>query len=247
MKFGVADYGMSVWDGGTFDTEARWRDVLTIGYQGVERLYAVSAEDALHKAARMRRLGIDYGTCLGPNPETSIQWTAALGKSYVWTAVTGKDFDSYCRQVNGQAEAAARWGISVGVHNHLGQPVESQVRLEEFLARCPQAGVILDTAHLAAAGGDAVAIVRRYPTRLIAVHLKDWLELHPEIGLDRWWERGRFCELGAGNIGVDNAGVMRALVEVAYDGWVFVEHDTHLQDPRTDLAISRAYLQELGF
>ena len=247
MKFGVADYGMSVWDGGSFDVEQRWADLLAIGYDGIERLYAASPEDAMQKAARMRRMGVGFGTCLGPNPETSIQWTAALGKGYVWTAASGKDFDTYCRQVNVQVEAAARYGLRVGVHNHLGQPVESQDQLNEFLSRCPGAGVILDTAHLAAAGGDPVAIVRGYPTRLVAIHLKDWLELHPEIGLDRWWERGRFCELGAGNIGVDNAGVMHALVEVGYDGWVFVEHDTHLQDPRTDLAISRAFLKELGF
>jgi hypothetical protein len=31
---------------------------------------------------------------------------------------------------------------------------------------------------------------------------------------------------------------MQALVEVGFDGWVFVEHDTHLQDPVKDLAIS---------
>lgn len=110
MKFGVADCGMSGWDGGIFDTEARWTDLLSIGYHGIERLYALNVEDALHKAARMRWLGIDFGTCLGPNPETSIQWTAALRKDYVWTAVTGKDFDTYCRQVNVQAAACARWG-----------------------------------------------------------------------------------------------------------------------------------------
>ncbi|HEY3379208.1 MAG TPA: hypothetical protein VGL77_17140, partial [Armatimonadota bacterium] len=76
---------------------------------------------------------------------------------------------------------------------------------------------------------------------------KDWVLTHPEIGFDTWWERGRFCELGAGNIGLDNSAVMRALVEVGYDGWVFVEHDTHLQDPYTDLAISRQYLRDAGF
>ncbi len=247
MKYGVADYGMSIWDGGTFDTEARWTDLLAIGYQGVERIYALSAEDALSKAARMRRLGVDFGTCLGPNPETSIQWTAALGKNYVWTAVTGKDFDTYCRQVNVQAEACAHWGIRVAVHNHLGSPVETQTQLEEFLVRCPEVGVILDTAHLAVPGGNPEEIVQKYPARLAAMHLKDWMELRPEVDLETWWDRGRFCELGAGNIGIDNIAVMRALVEVGYDGWIFVEHDTHLQDPLKDLAISRAYLHAAGY
>jgi len=62
--------------------------------------------------------------------------------------------------------------------------VESQAQLEEFLARCPEAGLILDTAHLAVPKGDPVEIVRRYSDRLVAVHLKDWLELRSEVGLE---------------------------------------------------------------
>jgi inosose dehydratase len=125
--------------------------------------------------------------------------------------------------------------------------VESQRQLEDFLARCPECGLILDTAHLAAADGNPVEIVRKYGKRLVSVHLKDWLVLKPEVGLDKWPQRGRFCELGAGNIGLDNIAVMRALVDAEYDGWIFVEHDTHLQDPIKDLAISRKYLRNAGF
>ena len=132
------------------------------------------------------------------------------------------------------------------MHNHLGSLVESQAELDEFMARCPQAGLVLDTGHLAAADGDPVATVHKYADRLVAVHLKDWLVTNPEIGLDRWPERGRFCELGAGNINLDNAAVVAALLEVGYDGWIFIEHDTHLQDPLVDLTISREYLRKCG-
>jgi len=246
MRIGIADYGMSVWDGGCFDSEQRWLDLRKIGYEGTERLAANEGAEAVLKAARMHRYGMDFATCRGPNIEVSIQWTAAFGKTYVWTEVTGKDFDTFCRQVNIQAEACRRWGIRVALHNHLGSLVESQSELEEFLARCPDCGLVLDTAHLAAADGDPVDIVHEYADRLVSMHLKDWLVLKPEIGLDRWYERGRFCELGAGNIGMDNAAVVAALKQVGYDGWLFVEHDTHLQDPLLDLAISREYLRAAG-
>ncbi len=246
MKIGVADYGMNVWYGGNFDQEQRWLDLQAIGYDGVERLAAATADEALRLAARLRRVGAAVGTCLGPSIELSIQWTAALGKSYVWTSVTGKDFDSFCRQVNVQCEACARWGIRAGLHNHLGSLVESQVQLDEFLARCPACGLILDTAHLAAAGGDPVGTVRRYAERLVAVHVKDWFVLKPDVGLEKWWERGRFCELGAGTIGLDNAAVIGALRTAGYAGWVFVEQDTHLRDPLADLAVSREYLRRAG-
>ena len=149
---------------------------------------------------------------------------------------------------NRQAEITRRWGVRTALHNHLGSPVESQAEVEEFLRRCPEVGLILDTAHLAAAAGDPCAIVAKYPGRLVAMHLKDWLVTNPQVSIKEGWsKRGRFCELGAGNIGLDNLAVMKALVRVGYDGWVFVEHDTHLQDPRRDLAISREYLRRGGF
>ena len=247
MKFGIADYGMNVWDGGCFDLPERLMRLKGIGYQGLERLRAVSEADAVHKAGIFRRLGMDFATVGAPDVESSIWWTAAFSKGYVWTNVTGKDFDTFCRQVNIQVASADHWGIRVGLHNHLGSLVESQEQLETFLARCPTCGLILDTAHLAAADGDPVEIVGKYGDRLVAIHLKDWLVTNPDIGLDRWPQRGRFCELGAGNIGLDNAAVMKALVKVGYDGWVHVEHDTHLQDPIKDLEISRRYLRDAGF
>lgn len=244
MKIGVADYGMNVWDGGVFDYEERWIRLKEIGYEGVERLTPISADDAVRRAAAMHKLGMDFATCLAPAPELSIQWTAAFGKSYVWTSVTGKDFDTFCRQVNVQAEACERWGIHTALHNHMGSLVESQEELEAFLAKCPRCGLILDTAHLAAVGGSPVEIVRKYSDRLKAVHVKDWLELNS--GAENWYERGRFCELGVGNIGLDNDAVVKALLEIAYDGWIFVEHDTHLREPLEDLKISRQYLKKAG-
>jgi len=247
MKFGIADYGMNVWDGGLFDIEERLIGLKKIGYEGTERLVANSPSEALMRAAMYKKLGMDFATCLGPSPQASIQWTAALGKSYVWTAVSGNTFDVFCRQVNYQVEICKKWGIKVGLHNHLGSLVESQEQLEEFLKRCPDCGLILDTAHLAAANGDPVAIVKKYARRIVAVHLKDWLVLKPDVGLDKWTQRGRFCELGAGNIGLDNIKVMKELVKRGYDGWVFVEQDTHLQSPYKDLLKSRNYLKKGGF
>jgi sugar phosphate isomerase/epimerase len=246
MKIGVADYGLNVWDGGCFDIEERLERLKEIGYAGVERLEAITADRAISQAGVFRRLGMDFATCRGPTPAVSIEWTAALGKAYVWTDVTGKDFNTFCRQVNVQVKACARFGIHAALHNHLGSLVESQSQLEEFLGRCPECGLILDTGHLAAASGDPIAIIRRYASRLLVVHVKDWLVKDASIGLDRWYERGRFCELGAGNIGQDHKAFVNELKKTGYDGWVFVEHDTHLRDPLLDLVVSREYLRSAG-
>jgi inosose dehydratase len=240
-KIGVADYGINVWDGGAFDPEERWERLREIGYDGVERLYAQSEADALRQAARMRRLEVDFATVLAPNPALSIQWTAAFGRAYVWTAVSARDYDAFCRQAEIQAQSCLRWGLRAALHNHMGTPVETQPQLETFLARCPNVGLILDTAHLAAAGGDPLAIIRGYPERLMAVHLKDWILNDPSA--PDWYNRGRFCRLGEGNIGLDNRAVLTALTDVGYEGWIFVEQDTHLRDPLEDLAESLRYIR----
>lgn len=243
MKFGIADYGMNVWDGACYDTAARLDDLKAIGYDGIERLEAVSPSDAIAKAVLFRERGMDFATVRGPNAEATIRWTAALGKNYTWTHSGSKDLDLFCRQVNVQARAAERFGVKIGIHNHLGAAVESQAQLETFLERCPTAGLVLDTGHLSAAGGDPVGIVKKYASRLLVVHVKDWIVKKPEIGLDKWQERGYFTTLGKGNIGQDNALVLRTLKSAGYDGWVFVEHDTHLQEPLIDLKESREYLR----
>ena len=96
-------------------------------------------------------------------------------------------------------------------------------------------------------GGDPVEIIRRFPDRLIVMHVKDWLVTAPEVGLDQWPKRGRFCELGGGNLpGFSNAAVLAALRAVGYDGWIFVEHDTHLREPLEDLAVSRQFIRQHG-
>ncbi len=250
MKFGVADYGMNAWYGGLYDVEQRLSDLKGIGYNGLERVNAVDAADAVEMAARYHRLGMDFATVRGPSADTTIRWTAGLGKEYVWTQANGRrgnDFDTFCRQVNAQIEICKAWGVETALHNHLGTVVENQGELLAFLKACPEAKLILDTAHLAAADGDPLAIAKEYPDRVIALHLKDWITTNPEIGLDQWFKRGRFCELDAGNIGLDNVAVLKALVDNGFNGWVFVEQDTHLQDPLIDLKHSRDLLKKAGF
>ena len=62
-----------------------------------------------------------------------------------------------------------------------------------------------------------------------------------------WINRGRFCELGTGSIPIDNLGVLETLAAAGYNGWVFVEQDTHRREPIEELADSRKYLSAAGF
>ena len=91
------------------------------------------------------------------------------------------------------------------------------------------------------------ATAGRYFDRLAAIHFKDVFVKDESIGLDRWWERLRFCELGGGNRPgmIDWQGTARLLKEKNYTKWVLVEHDTHLREPLDDLKISITELKAI--
>lgn len=245
IKIGIADYGMYVWYGGLFDYEQQCKDIKAIGYDGLERLRPITEADAIYKAGVVRKLGMDFGTCLAPDIEHSIQWTSALGKDYVWANVTATNFNDFCRQINVQANICDQWGIKAALHNHLGSLVETQVELIEFLKRCPECNLVLDTGHLAVAkGGDPLYIIENYFDRISAVHVKDWV-INDENEKE-WYKRGYFCGLGDGNYPIKNKECVKMLVDKGYDGWVFIEHDTHLNEPLQDLKKSREHLKMYG-
>jgi len=250
MKFGIADYGVNVWDGGMYDIQERLEWLKGIGYNGTERVEATGPADAMYKAAMYKRMGMDFSTCRGPSVQNGIEWTAALGKEYVWATVGDisrtVDFDEYIRRVNKMVDVCAKWGIKASCHNHLHQRVENHGELVDFLEKCPGAGLVFDTGHLSAAGGDPVEIVKKYANRLSVVHLKD-VYIIDEARNAEGYMKTRFCELGAGNNGFDNLKVMEALVEAGYNGWVHIEHDNHLREPEIDLTTSYKYLINGGF
>lgn len=248
MKFGVADYGMNVWDGGLYNIEDRLIALKELGFNGTERLEAVSPSDAISKAALYRKLGMDFSTCRGPSVQVGIEWTAALGKKYVWLTPgqsdRNVDFEVFCRRSNAMIAAAKKWGVCAAIHNHMHQRIENQQELEDFFKKCPEAGLVFDTGHLSMAGGDPVEIVKKYHDRICVMHLKDVFLTGDtrEDGIPDY----RFCELGSGNNGFDNAKVIEALLDVGYDGWVHIEHDKHLREPLEDLAVSIKFIRDAG-
>jgi inosose dehydratase len=122
MKIGIADYGFNVYDGGLYDIEERLIKLKALGFQGIERIEAVSPSDAMHKALLYRRVGMDFGTCRGPSVQAGIEWTCALGKSYVW--LTPGDIsrktppETFYRRANIMVKTCKKYGLQAGLHNH---------------------------------------------------------------------------------------------------------------------------------
>lgn len=234
-KIGVADYGLLVWYGGYYDYNDRIDAVRLLGYHGIERIYPKSAEDALLAASNLKRKGMGFATVNHQDPELAMRWTAAMGGEYVWAQVHGgSSFEDYLRQVRYQTEAAKKYGISVAVHNHLGQKVETQEQVETMLRECPDTKLLFDVGHLAVAGGDVEYIAKKYYDRIIAYHLKGW-QKSDTPDHEQWSKRGYFTGLEKGDFFVNNEAVFKHAVKRGFNGWIFIEHDTHKQDPMIDL------------
>ena len=233
-KIGVADYGMFAWYGGFYDYDQRIADIKSIGFDGLERLYPNSAEDALYKASNLIKNNMSFATCNASNPELSIKWTSALGGKYIWAEVYNNDIDNYIRQLNEMTKVANRYGIDVAVHNHLGQTIETQEQIEYMLKNCPDTKLLFDVGHLAVAKGDVEYITKNYYDRIVAYHLKGW-QSSDTPNDPEWYKRGYFCGLNQGDTFINNEFVYKNAVKNGFDGWVFIEHDTHKRDPLIDL------------
>lgn len=147
------------------------------------------------------------------------------------------DYRRMGRMLTEVGRRSADLGISLGLHNHMGNLSQAPDEVARVLdAADPRfVHVELDTAHYQQAGGDPAEAVRRYGGRVLFLHLKDLDAAH------------RFVELGRGK--VDFKSVFAALDAIGFDGWAVVELDSvpdSSRTPKQSGAINRRYLEALG-
>ena len=140
-------------------------------------------------------------------------------------------------------------GARIAFHPHAGTYIETPDEID-WLAGSIDASTLplcLDVGHHTVGGGDPVTALRQYGERVSHVHLKD---VDPEVlaGL-RAGTIGSFgaairmrlfTELGAGVIDLD--GILGALAERRYAGWLMVEQDSGWPPPAESAAIGRRVL-----
>ncbi len=161
------------------------------------------------------------------------------------------EFPAYGERLTGVAEYCAGQGVPLTFHHHMGTGVETEEELDRVMANTGEAvGLLVDTGHLLFAGGDILAVIARYGSRINHVHAKD---IRAEVlatvnrETDSFLDcvlRGVFTVPGDGMI--DYRGVMQALAEQRYEGWVIVEaeQDPALADPYEYACIGYRALQQ---
>ena len=141
-------------------------------------------------------------------------------------------------------------GHPLGFHGHTGTYVETPEELARLASETDPGlvGICLDTGHVTVGGGDPVAMLRRLGDRVVHVHVKDVagdvLARLLDGSLRDFFGALRariFTELGNGI--VDVAGVIDALEQRDYAGWLMVEQDTTWHPPSESAAIGRRVLE----
>jgi sugar phosphate isomerase/epimerase len=161
-------------------------------------------------------------------------------------ANTPAAFKALCECCNQIGEIAGEMGFTAGLHNHMGQMIQTQAEVDRFMAMTnPKLfGLSPDTAHLNLAGCDVVGIFKRYIHRIYFMDYKDskWTQptkdwvtptgkvLPMDSPAARFFDS--IYDLGDGQ--VDFPGCHRVLKSVNYRGWICVDLDTARRGPLAD-------------
>lgn len=146
-------------------------------------------------------------------------------------------------------------GYEPTFHHHTTSHIEAPWEIERLLERT-DVGMCLDTGHLMVGGGDPIAALGDWGSRINHVHIKDCrLDVVRAIvderaPSDEIWHRHAFCRLGAGDLDLD--ALLEGLRAMSFAGWVVVEQDGILNESWTaqeafrDQSENREYLRSHG-
>jgi len=177
---------------------------------------------------------------------------AFAGRAECAPQLSEAQWDDLAGRVCEAAQVAREFGLQATFHAHAGTWVETRSDLEQLLRRAPAQLVKLvwDVGHALYSGIEPIDVVRAHPERIAYVHLKD---VDGEVlaglrqnglGFEEGIRRRVFTELGRGLL--DVPGLLAALNETGYDGWLMVEQDSTWLAPAQSAHTSREYLRGFG-
>lgn len=138
----------------------------------------------------------------------------------------------------GELADAAPDDVRVAFHPHTATWIETPDEVDALAARLPGtgAGLCMDVGHYLVGGGDPVEAIRRHGSLVTHVHAKDVdgavlarLRAGEVAGFAGAIRERLFTELGNGVLDLD--GVVSALDDIDFDGWIMVEQDSSWLPP----------------
>ena len=240
------------------------REVSEAGWEGVESVPIDGAESLVEMATLARSLGLHIVNAGGAGLDR-VRFNITLGNNAAevpalrrgeWGGAnpSDADFENGARTLDEILNYCDDHNIKGFHHAHLGTMIETVEDAERLLSVAPSLWLLYDTGHMLAAGSDPMKVFdsELLRNRIGHVHLKDCHADDPETWdykSQRFGEKARFAELGAGNLGLDVKAVLEGLESVGYDGWVSAELDRPYppRPPAEAAKVNREYLRSLGY
>ncbi|HET6821174.1 MAG TPA: TIM barrel protein [Anaerolineales bacterium] len=215
-----------------------------------------SADDAVRTAKLLAAVGgRENMIVLGNDPYGDVvrtkhagRITADLGMSQEQWQIFATGANYVARRVMDEA------GLRTVFHHHIGTWVETPEETRRLMDMTDPTilGLCFDTGHWAFAGGDPVHGIHEFGDRIWHVHFKDHEPNVARQSREQGWDgptavgQGVFCELGRGD--VDFPGVVKALRDIGYAGWIVVEQDVlpGMGTPKESAQRNREYLKSIG-
>ena len=146
-------------------------------------------------------------------------------------------FKAMCECFNAIGETAREMGFHAGLHNHMGQIVQTEEEVDRCMAMTDPKlfGFSPDTAHLYLADCDVVKTLDRHKSRLILADYKDARKFS-----GKWLDD--IFDLGDGE--VDFPGCHRVLKSIGFKGWLCVDLDVARKGPRASYERCGKYVVE---
>lgn len=149
------------------------------------------------------------------------------GGSVRASGIKDSDYQLLAEGVSKARDIVEKYGMIASYHPHLGCIVEKPEQIDRFFS-VSDVNFVPDIAHIAAGGGDAFEIVKKYYNRIHYVHLKDL-------------KNGEFVPLGKGDINL--ADIINYFLQNNYTGDWLVEIDGYSGDPYEACKTSFDYLK----
>lgn len=148
--------------------------------------------------------------------------------------MTPADFPAYGAKLSELARlVVGETGVGVCYHHHMGTMIETEAETDALMKHTSDdLGLLVDSGHMVFAGGDPVALLRRWGGRVAHIHCKDLRAAELARCRAEDWPfmrgvlEGVFTVPGDGFIDFD--AFIGAAAAINYNGWLVVEAE---QDP----------------
>ena len=163
---------------------------------------------------------------------------------------TGVELKTVLDYLDGIGKICKPYGIMPCLHPHANTLVMFENEIDYVMQRVDPALISFgpDTAHLAVAKCDAVAVFKKYADRIRFVHLKDVKKNTQTVvgdGKQGFEVYTDFLELGEGE--VDIPGCVKVLEGIGYDGYLTIEIDRSRFGNKASAIMNRDYMKKLGY